>query len=526
MTDRPTRGEQLVMKARTRFAVLVSIALLAGACAETVADKPETATEDLRALRPAEIVGAATENAGPTKVPFPGGTSTLRAMSFQARAGTKYDIWVRADFADAVAYVLDNTFATLAQNDDANATTRDAHVSFTASRDGLHYIAFREYAGRRATMSVELGAVAPLPVAQPTGLGKGLQAGSPWPMFGGGLKHGGQSNAPGLGAAKLKWKTYLGQRPAGALVVDFAPSIAADGTLYVGSYDGSFYALNPSGSVKWKRAVGVAGTTPAIGANGVVYFGSDDHNVYALKASDGSTQWVQRTGEIVRSSPAIADDGTVYIGGSDAKLYAFDGASGAVKWTRAMGRDVQSSPALDTDGNLYVGSLDGFLYALEPYTGGVLWLKNGGGMIASSPALGGGQVFFTSIGGTLGALDYQGRVAWQRNVNAFGITSPGLGAGAVAHVVDSNGLLLQVGPTGMDETTWNPGTSYTTPAEAIDGTLYLGGMNHNVYALGPVGGAVRWTYATGDAVTGSPAIGADGSVFIHSDDGFLYAFGP
>ena len=43
-----------------------------------------------------------------------------------------------------------------------------------------------------------------------------------------------------------------------------------------------------------------------------------------------------------------------------------------------------------------------------------------------------------------------------------------------------------------------------------------------MYALNP-DGALKWRYMTGDAVYSSPAIGSDGTVYVGSDDGYLYA---
>jgi outer membrane protein assembly factor BamB len=37
---------------------------------------------------------------------------------------------------------------------------------------------------------------------------------------------------------------------------------------------------------------------------------------------------------------------------------------------------------------------------------------------------------------------------------------------------------------------------------------------------------LKWVYLTGFDVTSSPAIGADGTVYVGSHDGMLYAFGP
>jgi hypothetical protein len=63
-------------------------------------------------------------------------------------------------------------------------------------------------------------------------------------------------------------------------------------------------------------------SSPAIGSDGTIYVGSFDHKFYAINP-DGTEKWHFRTGFHVYSSPAIGTDGTIYIGSGDHKLYAF-----------------------------------------------------------------------------------------------------------------------------------------------------------------------------------------------------------
>ena len=44
----------------------------------------------------------------------------------------------------------------------------------------------------------------------------------------------------------------------------------------------------------------------------------------------------------------------------------------------------------------------------------------------------------------------------------------------------------------------------------------------NLYALN-ADGSLKWKYATGEVVRSSPAVGADGTVYVGSDDKNLYA---
>jgi outer membrane protein assembly factor BamB len=63
-------------------------------------------------------------------------------------------------------------------------------------------------------------------------------------------------------------------------------------------------------------------SSPAV-ADGVVYVGSQDGSFYAVDASTGEILWEYVTGDMITSSPVVYH-GMVYIGSHDGKLYAFE----------------------------------------------------------------------------------------------------------------------------------------------------------------------------------------------------------
>jgi outer membrane protein assembly factor BamB len=74
--------------------------------------------------------------------------------------------------------------------------------------------------------------------------------------------------------------------------------------------------------------------------------------------------------------------------------------------------------------------------------------------------------------------------------------------------------------------------SYTTgfdvissPAICADGTIYMGSRNDKLYAINP-DGSLKWSYQTAGDVSSSPAVGADGTVYAGSQDNNLYAINP
>jgi outer membrane protein assembly factor BamB len=62
----------------------------------------------------------------------------------------------------------------------------------------------------------------------------------------------------------------------------------------------------------------------------------------------------------------------------------------------------------------------------------------------------------------------------------------------------------------------------SSAAVGADGTVYVGSDDKNLYAFNP-DGTVKWTYAATALVNSSPAIGSDGTVYVGSYDSYLYA---
>ena len=105
--------------------------------------------------------------------------------------------------------------------------------------------------------------------------------------------------------------------------------------IYIASTDGSVYALGPSGNLLWSYDTGepirsspVLGPAPRGEHRQILYVGSSDGSLYALDADTGRRRWsfntvlgdpILRDRHELNSSPALADGG-VYIGSEDGHL--------------------------------------------------------------------------------------------------------------------------------------------------------------------------------------------------------------
>lgn len=64
--------------------------------------------------------------------------------------------------------------------------------------------------------------------------------------------------------------------------------------------------------------------------------------------------------------------------------------------------------------------------------------------------------------------------------------------------------------------------NYSTPVTGSDGTIYIGSGDGILYALNS-DGTLKWTYTTGNTIYGSVTIGSDGTIYVGSYDKNLYA---
>jgi outer membrane protein assembly factor BamB len=73
--------------------------------------------------------------------------------------------------------------------------------------------------------------------------------------------------------------------------------------------------------------------------------------------------------------------------------------------------------------------------------------------------------------------------------------------------------------TEFNETILNLGSC---PAIGADGTIYIGSDDYHLYAISRSGTLV-WKYKTGGVIQSSPALDSFGNVYVGSQDGFLNA---
>ncbi|MEF8841292.1 MAG: PQQ-binding-like beta-propeller repeat protein [Haloarculaceae archaeon] len=226
---------------------------------------------------------------------------------------------------------------------------------------------------------------------------------------------------------EVRWDTSVERTIRG---IHGTPALA-NGTVYVGAYDGAMYAFDVgSGERRWRTGIGDAIGSSPVYFDGVCYiaveYDDPSGSVAALDAGSGDVRWIDHrptdhphstvaidrdVGRLVVGSndgvcyawsfpelerawtfetdgaikgPVAIHDGLAVFGSWDHGVYGVDLEDGTEAWSFAADEDVMSGPAVAHDGTVYVGSHDARLYALDGATGGERWRFQAGGWIIGS----------------------------------------------------------------------------------------------------------------------------------------------
>ncbi len=245
--------------------------------------------------------------------------------------------------------------------------------------------------------------------------------------------------------------------------------------------------LHAEGSLKLryslpKRAAASSSDSPApvIAPDGSVY-GTTDGTVYAY-AQGGKPKWQVETGDgaKVGFAPQVGPDGQVYYA-SSTHVFAFDAATGQQRWKTDFAD--ANNLFIRADGTLYLTARSG-LYALDKTTGKTSWTfstdKNDD--IDS-------KIYF-SAAGEVYILD-----TLADQIKIFSSVD-----GSVKASLPSGGSKLSIVNVGTD------GAIYLVSDNTGSGSL-------SVYALDPLGGAVKWNHDFKTDIR-DVALGKDGAAYI------------
>jgi outer membrane protein assembly factor BamB len=127
--------------------------------------------------------------------------------------------------------------------------------------------------------------------------------------------------------------------------------------------------ITPPLGVRWKIKLQeskekIRSLNPPVVLGDTIYFGSDDGNFYALDAKSGYMRWVFKSGAEINSIP-YADKKQIYFGSKDGKLYALSRETGQEIWNFPVYSQINSQVQRYGDHIIFVGDADA-IYFLSP----------------------------------------------------------------------------------------------------------------------------------------------------------------
>jgi hypothetical protein len=322
--------------------------------------------------------------------------------------------------------------------------------------------------------------------------------------------------------------------------------VAADGTIYVGTQatgllSSGLVAFAPDGTEKWHYDTGSNDvySGAAVRADGSVVFASSDGTLYALETT-GQLRWSVSLGATALASPLVVPDGTIYMG-TQSGLTAVH-ADGTVAWSYASPPAGSGGASLMPDGTIAFNAQTSIV-VLNPSGTFVVDYPalDGSQLIDGAPTIGPGPSIwyggFTAppTTGSSTLYSYSQATGFQKREFAWANGTFFNGPALLADGEAVFGAPSSTSPTGWGFyvsavtggfTQWAtyPNGVQAQPTVDVDGNSYFV-TDTTVVSLDPTG-AQRWTGGVDSSVWIGLAMGADGTLYIGTVNGYLYAYGP
>ncbi|HXZ12949.1 MAG TPA: PQQ-binding-like beta-propeller repeat protein [Candidatus Sulfotelmatobacter sp.] len=275
-------------------------------------------------------------------------------------------------------------------------------------------------------------------------------------------------------------------------------ALAPDGTVYALTDAGDLKAIDRRGIIRWSRSARASGrihVAPAVGTDGAIYL--LEYSKLVVFNPDGTFRTEQ-----VMNTAGLADG----IALTDKRLYTECARGGACGWLLGVDSDAVwtlnegpflAAPIIEPDGTTFWGG-NRLMAAAEP-----------------NPIL-----RWTYPGGAAARQEERHEPLAMQGDETVHIQGLAAGADGTIYVSGDSGIMA-VGPAGQEK--WEitvPTGPRREPVVASDGTIYFSSEDHHLHALHP-DGRKAWTVATKSAI-GQPLLGSGGTI-LFTDAKYLRA---
>jgi outer membrane protein assembly factor BamB len=257
--------------------------------------------------------------------------------------------------------------------------------------------------------------------------------------------------------------------------------------------------LDPPFNVLWHINTHALIEFPPAIYGGVAYLVNKYGNVYAVRLEDKKILWTRIIRKRLHGAP-LDVTGPAYYGGRvfvaeiGGALIALNAKTGKVDWKRDLDAHLESSPLI-VGKTLYIGTDSSQVLAIDTADGHKIWEYKAGAAIKASPSFHDGLIYVGNYQSGMLALHAEtGKLAWQTNTST--------------------------------QEPFGKGGFYSSPAIAF-GHVYAARDDGVVFAFDRQSGKIDWSFPTGGAVYGSPAVakvpGTPPTVYIGDENGILHA---
>jgi outer membrane protein assembly factor BamB len=359
-----------------------------------------------------------------------------------------------------------------------------------------------------------------------------LQPGAPWPIYG--QNASGQAASPFSGPVLKEYlkAQWMFGASCGSMPFEGAAVIDANGTVYVAC--GNVYALNgDTGAVNWQFTT--PSEVPVIGAGGILYILSDN-DIFALNSSNGAIIWQLVDVAFQPEALAMRSDGLLLITSSVA-VYAVKTQVGPDSLAEVAGVNAQlmiSGGATIYNDVLYFSAVGIEGNPPQLYTYPNMWTYQwnvGACRMTGAPTIGPDGTVYVICDGTAAFAfnSVTGALLWRNTYNQVAyeykqVPSFSVGPDGTLYVGSAQYLFALNGSTGTQQ--WNytaGGLMLGSASIGANGIVYIGSQDQNVYAFNGSTGAMVWHYALGSTISTQLSIGSSGNLYVVSDTFIVYA---